>query len=605
MLSIKEYLKLSITKFSAREKRLTAQSKNLAVIRVVLFLISLVLFIYFVITDNVILYWSVLSLFIVSFGILTGIHNKIEKGILRNKLWQRLKELNLARLEIDWEKIPLHSQDQIQELHPFQKDLDISGQHSLIHLIDTTISEQGHALLTTWLTSYKNNLTDIHSRQRLVKELISETRYRDKLQLAFLSVAKKKLNGDVLIEKLNQNNSLPSIRKILKILLVIAPINIILFLSFLLFSVPAFFSITVLIYLAIHWFNLKYISSLFEKADSLMSELGRFSTVLEFVEVNPLNRCPEAKELCSVFYSKHSPAKLFKRINRIIYALSFQKNPLFELLLNALFPWDFYFSYRFEIIKDEVKESLPKWLDVWYKLEALNSLSNFGWLNPGYTFPKIISEEENPLEIFSVKSIGHPLIPVSQKVTNDFTVNSMGEVSIITGSNMSGKSTFLKTAGVNLALAYAGAPVNATGMSTKLFRIFSSLKVNDSVTDGVSFFYAEVKRLKYLLDELNIETDEPLFFLIDEIFRGTNNVERLIGSRSYVKAISGKNGVGLISTHDLELIKLENKNKLVRNFHFKEDAIDGKMVFDYKLRQGPCPTTNALKIMKLEGLPIE
>ncbi|MCA9874192.1 MAG: hypothetical protein KC441_11075, partial [Anaerolineales bacterium] len=173
-----------------------------------------------------------------------------------------------------------------------------------------------------------------------------------------------------------------------------------------------------------------------------------------------------------------------------------------------------------------------------------------------------------------------------------------------TGSNMAGKSSFLRTLGVNLVLAYAGGPVLAHSFQARLFRLYTSIRVSDSVTDGFSYFYAEVRRLQGLLAALETEDERPLFFLIDEIFRGTNNRERLIGSRSFVRALVGGRGVGLIATHDLELVKLAEERTAVHNFHFRDDVVDGKMVFDYTLRPGPCPTTNALKIMQLAGLPV-
>jgi DNA mismatch repair ATPase MutS len=142
-------------------------------------------------------------------------------------------------------------------------------------------------------------------------------------------------------------------------------------------------------------------------------------------------------------------------------------------------------------------------------------------------------------------------------------------------------------------------------METGMFRMFTCIKVSDSVTDGISYFYAEVKRLKQLLNELNRQDDYPLFYMIDEIFRGTNNLERLTGSRSFIKALAGSHSIGLISTHDLELVKLENEIRRISNYHFREEVISDKMKFDYKIHSGPCPTTNALKIMKIEGLPVE
>ena len=187
---------------------------------------------------------------------------------------------------------------------------------------------------------------------------------------------------------------------------------------------------------------------------------------------------------------------------------------------------------------------------------------------------------------------------------NDFTLTHLGEIALITGSNMSGKSTFLRTLGVNLCLAYAGAPVHATALQTVLLRLFTCIKVSDSVTDGISYFYAEVRRLKALLQALDAAEPVPLCFLIDEIFRGTNNRERLIGSRAYISALTRGHGVGVISTHDLELVTLPDTVPNIHNYHFREEVHAGRMVFDYQLRLGPCPTTNALRIMQMEGLPV-
>ncbi|MCA9982455.1 MAG: hypothetical protein KDD89_16545, partial [Anaerolineales bacterium] len=203
------------------------------------------------------------------------------------------------------------------------------------------------------------------------------------------------------------------------------------------------------------------------------------------------------------------------------------------------------------------------------------------------------------------RALGHPLIPADQRVCNDFDLLAPPQVVLITGSNMAGKSSFLRTVGLNLVLAYAGGVVCAEGLETRPLRLFSAIKITDSVSDGISYFYAEVKRLKSLLDALQQPDDLPLFFFIDEIFRGTNNRERLIGSRAYIRALVAQNGAGLVSTHDLELVHLADETPHIRNQHFRETVQDGRMVFDYTLRPGPCPTTNALRIMALEGLPVD
>jgi DNA mismatch repair ATPase MutS len=273
------------------------------------------------------------------------------------------------------------------------------------------------------------------------------------------------------------------------------------------------------------------------------------------------------------------------------------------LILNALLPWNLHVARRLNRYKGEIDRSLPQWLEVWFELEALGSLAGFAYLNPENAFPEIIAATEAQV-IFEANALGHPLIPYPERVCNDFSLAGPGSIDLITGSNMSGKSTFLRTVGVNLRLAYAGGPVNATACRLSLLRLFSCLNVSDSVTDGISYFYAEVKRLRALLDELDQDASCPLLYLIDEIFRGTNNRERYLGSQAYIRALAGKSGMGLIATHDLELVKLADELPQLKNYHFRETVANGRMLFDYRLRPGPCPTTNALKIMELEGLPV-
>jgi DNA mismatch repair ATPase MutS len=298
-----------------------------------------------------------------------------------------------------------------------------------------------------------------------------------------------------------------------------------------------------------------------------------------------------------------SPSTRLKKINRVITTLSFRNNPVVWNLAVIIFPLDYYLAYLIESYKEQVKKLLPEWLEVRNKLEVFISLANYAYLNPDNSYPELL-DGNNQIH-FKAEQLGHPLIPFDQKKTNNFELHSNGNISIITGSNMSGKSTFLRTIGINVCLAYAGAPVDAKYMSIGMMKLFTCIKVSDSIVDGISYFYAEVQRLKQLILLLEKENKYPVLFLIDEIFKGTNNRERLIGSRSMIKSLLNKKGAGLISTHDLELIHLADENAAIKNYHFKEDISEGKMIFDYTLREGPCPSTNALEIMRINGLPVE
>ncbi len=595
-----------IKRFQARLIKLEKKSRNLGTVKAIILLTGIIIFLisfFYLTTLPVII---ILILFLLTFGILTKFHNGIDQGIKKQKIWIDIKSTNLSRINIDWQNLPTEKIAHQNKSHPFEFDLNISGEYSIHRLIDSSVTIEGGHKLLEWLTAKQPSLNDIISRQNIIKELIPLKKFREKLQLNSNLITKKVLHGGKLLEWMLKGKNINPLKKILIVLSFVFPLNIIFILLAVFGIINSLWPITSLLLLFIYFTNSKLIEDLYDKLLIFEEEIGKFYAILKFLEEYQYRKNHYLKNFCSSFInSDKSPSAYFKKIDRLIFWTSFQKNPLTRLLFNSLFPCDFFQAYKLEKIKLELSRQMPVWLETWYNLEALISIANFGYLNPEYTFPEINNLQYAPGNIFEAESIAHPLIPFQNNISNDFKINKKGEVIVITGSNMSGKSTFLKTLGINMALAFAGSVVNAKSLKTSLFRIFTSINITDSVVDGISFFYAEVKRLKELLNELNKDNPIPLFFLIDEIFKGTNNKERLVGSQSYIKAISGKNGTGIISTHDLELIKLEKEIPGVYNYHFKEEIIDDKMFFKYKIIKGPSPTTNALKIMKIEGLPID
>lgn len=595
-----------IKRFRTRLSNLEKISRNLGTAKAFILLSGIIIFFiaYFYLTFHFLI--VILALLLISFGTLTKIHNDIDTGIKKQRIWIDIKRTNLARIKIDWENLPEHRTQGKNKSHPFEFDLNISGKYSIHRLIDASVTSEGSSKLLDWLTGTNPSLADILYRQDIVRELIPLTKFREKLLLNSNMVTKKELYGKKLLDWLMKKSNVLLLKKVLLTLSILLPLNII-------FVLLAVFDISYLLWPAssllivfIYYINSKYISELLNKSLTLAEDVGKFYAILKFLEGYQYGKNRNLKKLCSTYIEdQKSPTIYFKQIDRLIFLSGFQKNPLIRLLLNVAFPWDFFQAYKLEEIKSGLAEQMPLWLETWYTLEALISIANYAYLNPTYTFPEIKSSFQNGKNIFEAKNIAHPLIPFQNNITNDFSIHNKGELIIITGSNMSGKSTFLKTIGMNISLAFAGSAVNAEYLGLGLFRIFTSINITDSVVDGISSFYAEVKRLKKLLVELNEENPVPIFFLIDEIFKGTNNKERLIGSRSYIKALAGKNCTGLISTHDLELIRLENETEGVFNYHFKEEIVDNQMFFKYKIIKGPSPTTNALKIMKLEGLPID
>ncbi|HEX2915882.1 MAG TPA: MutS family DNA mismatch repair protein [Chloroflexia bacterium] len=557
----------------------------------------------------------VVALSLVVFVVVAYFHGKLENGIARHQIWLDLKTTEIARMKLDWENIPLKtvSAAPVPGEHPFGIDLDLCGERSIHRLLDTAISREGSQRLRDWLLNPDPDRLVIYRRQALVKELAPLTLFRNKLTLQ-AALAARDLNeqweGKKLLSWLAKSEKPVSLRNDLLLLAGFTLLNLILFLLYLTHVLTALWVIGLIVFLFLNLYKMQKLGDLFDNAFTLREGLEQLGAVLHYLETYRYGSNSQLKQLCQpLLTGNNRPSVQLGRISRIAAGASMRKNGIIWLLINALVPWDIYFAHRLNQSKAQLATLLPVWLNIWYELEALSSLASFSHLNPSYSFPEVLPEEQ-PLSVsqsavFEGRQLGHPLIPDATKVCNDFSLDGPGRIVIITGSNMAGKSSFLRTLGVNLCLAYAGGPVNAAYLQTSLFRVFSCIRVNDSVTDGYSYFYAEVRRLKRLLDELDQPDVYPLFYLIDEIFRGTNNRERLLGSRAYLRSLVGRNGQGVVSTHDLELVRLADEMPQISNFHFREEVVEGHMVFDYRLRPGPCPTTNALKIMQLEGLPVE
>ncbi|HSD63152.1 MAG TPA: hypothetical protein VLB50_05110 [Ignavibacteriaceae bacterium] len=606
--SRRDYLTRLIEKLYSREEALKSLSRKYSNYRLLLLVVetAVFFFLFFVVSNTSAL--ISIAVFLAAFAVVAHFHNKLDNGIKKLGLWIKIKTSNLARLNLDWKNIPAFNYSgKISSLHkpePNETDLNLAGDESLHQLISTGTSFQSRDLLRKWLNQNNPSIEEIITRQKLVKELTPLSLFRDKLILFSILSSRADFDGKMILKLLSRKDILPRFFRLIYIVLILlAPVNILLLLLFLENMIPAYWGITTLIYITLFFLGNKEKDRILDEAEFISDELEKPAAVFQFLEQYHYNNSPLLLKLCESFKTANEqPSVLINKIKNAVGFLRMRKgNPFVWNVIRAIFPVDFYFKLKLNRLKTLVSGRYNSWFETWYNLEALSSLANFAWLNPGYAFPEITDSGQI---IFIGKKLGHPLIKKGNKICNDFAFNPEGEIAIITGSNMSGKSTFIRTLGINLSLAYAGSVVNADDFKVSLFNLFTCIKVSDSVIDGISYFYAEVKRLKALLEEIE-NSKFPVLFLIDEIFRGTNNIERLKGSSSYIKKLAGTRSFGAIATHDLELVKLSDEISRVLNYHFKEEIKDGKMVFDYKLNAGPCPTTNALKIMKLEGLPVD
>ncbi|MDZ4733163.1 MAG: MutS family DNA mismatch repair protein [Nitrospirota bacterium] len=547
-----------------------------------------------------------LAAFASLFLIVAVYHNRLESRLHRLRLWKQIKLVHLARLRLDWPHVPARPSN-VPEHHPYAKDLDLVGPHSLLHLLDTTVSSHGQARLQSWLLEQPPEPDQWLLRRRLVQELIPRSLFRDRLGLEAQLIGEQEINGRRLEAVLNHAVGFPHLTTVLAIQTLLAATTIGLGLGALLDWLPNYWMWSFAAYALIYFWTDQG-EELLEHAVGVHFELEKLGAVLGFAERHARPRHTALAALWAPLLAPGvNPPRLARQAARTLHAISVKAHPLIHLAANAFCPWDLWFTYRLQRIQAQVTAHLPTWMDRLAEVEAASALATFAALHPSYRWPDPLTADprrNGTHARLSAKDLAHPLIPATHRVPNDLALETAGTVLLVTGSNMSGKSTFLRTLGINLCLAQAGAPVCAGFFEWTWVRLATCIRVDDSLEAGLSFFYAEVKRLKSLLDATKDRSDAPVVFLIDEIFKGTNNRERLIGSRSYISALSQGNGFGLVTTHDLELTDLDKTVPGLRNAHFQETVAAGALQFDYKLRPGPCPTTNALRIMELEGLPV-
>lgn len=589
-------------------------SNRYAFIRLLVFIVELALVIAVFGTSG---FWVGIVAIVVAlviFNVIAHFHRRVDNALNRYIIWRDLKTTHIARMKLEWAKLPPETAfaTPISPRHnEIENDLDITGDYSVHRLINTAAFYDSSVRLRDWLVNLAPQSQLLEERQKLVQELAGMTVFRDKLSLytrLASSNSKDQWRGQKLLDWLHLQPPSPNIVPTTLILSILAILNIGLFILSRFAIVPnVAWVITFVIYVAIYNVRGGDTGEILDDAYVLKDGLDKLQVILKYLENYRYGKHARVKKLCQLFIDAASrPSVQLRRLAQVISAASIQGNSIVWILLNAILPWRFYIAYLLNRTKVEVAEYLPGWLDTIFELEALNSLATFSYLNPDYAFPHLQTSVNSANAVLEAVQIGHPLLSREHKICNDFELNRVGEIVIITGSNMAGKSSFLRTLGVNLCLAYAGGPVNAAQLQTNLFRLFTCVRISDSVTEGYSYFYAEVRRLRELLDELKqADTGLPIFFLIDEIFKGTNNRERLIGSRAVLQSLLGQNTTGLVSTHDLELVTLAQTSPAFQNYHFKEDVRDGQMFFSYKLQPGPSQSTNALKIMQLEGLPID
>lgn len=475
------------------------------------------------------------------------------------------------------------------------QDLNLIGPHSLFTNIDETVTDGGRRVLSTWMCAPDLDREKILKRQESIKGL-SKFRWFFIRLLITASESEGKLSTIAVQQAVREPFLTKQTKKVALFSLSIWVICAGLFTASQILGWE-FSKYFVLVNMIVGLTCLSKIGPIFLRGEGLSLQLSALAAI--FARIEGKISDPSLKTLLPTV-ARTLPSRSLDSFNKVLNFLGAESNALFYLILNAFIPWAPFFSLLLENAREKIATQFPASLAEFNELEALASLV-FLRIYQTKTFPQIALDSSVP--VFKSRGLFHPLIDRSRVVANDFSFADGKVLGLLTGSNMSGKSTFLRTLGVNQTLANMGAPVFAAELTTSALSVRSCIQVSDSLRDGFSYFYSEVLRLKSLMDDVN--SGKRTLFLVDEIFRGTNNQERQVGSRAVIRSLcDGKHSLGFVSTHDLELTTLEEILPGLVNLHFRENFEGDEMHFSYQLQHGPCTTTNALKIMEKAGFKL-
>jgi len=485
------------------------------------------------------------------------------------------------------------------EHHEYANDLDVFGRASLFQYINRCNSEQAKKMFSAWLLSPSSQQT-ILGRQEAIKELAPKTEWRQQLQsygmAHSINIATETKIEDWLKEDLRFINQ--TSWRLLRFILPVISFTLLAFYLTDVLPSNAFYPLIILM-LAVSLGISKLITPEYAKLNKVAPQLETLSDSVAWIEKEDF-KSKLLTDLRSKYITKENRSShTIKTLKKILDRSDIRLNPLVFIPLNTFVFWDLQQVLVLEKWKKENKQHISDWFHSLAEMESISSLATLSFNHPGWAFP-VISELHGTV---IADSLGHPLIPGEKLVTNSFSTEGNEGLNLVTGSNMAGKSTFLRSVGVNIVLAMMGSAVCARSFTVSNMKVISSMRVNDNLEENTSTFYAELKKLKEVIEA--VYRNEEVFLLLDEILRGTNSADRHAGSKALIKQLIRHNAAGLIATHDLELAQLANEfpDKL-HNYHFDVQVAGEELFFDYKLKKGICNSMNASLLMKKIGIEL-
>jgi hypothetical protein len=531
---------------------------------------------------------SFLGLLLFSFLLIKYINLKREKDIVNEKI--EINQLEINVLNRDFHQLDT-GQEFVNPAHFYSNDIDLFGVGSFFQYANRTSTIDGKIALANVLT--ENKTADIIEKQKAINELSEKVKWRQHFSALAGSVTVKSKAELILKWILNYKTVFPKVVSTLQIVF-----SIISLVSIALVSI-GFISFT---FIVIWFFTGIFITAIFIKrtnvlyteTDKIRETFKQYHQLLNEIETETFS----SKNLVQhqkIIQSENKKASIiFKEFSKILDAFDQRNNLIIAVFGNGFFLVDLYNAKKVEKWILKYKHTVKNWFEVVAYFDAQNSLANFYFNHPNFVFPEITSEKE----IIKSINLGHPLLKVEKRIDNDFRIDDE-QFFIVTGANMAGKSTFLRTVSLSIVMANCGLPVCAESFKYSPIKLITSMRTADSLTEDESYFYSELKRLKFIVDKIDTyNSGENYFIILDEILKGTNSKDKAIGSKKFVEKLTKSKSTGIIATHDVSLCELENEFPTIKNYYFDAEIINDELYFDYTLKTGVCKNMNASFLLK-------
>jgi DNA mismatch repair ATPase MutS len=585
------------SKYEKLYNKLEKEIHSIGFYRLVTFLTGFIVAIFSYRIELYYLFWSSSIVFSSLFIYLVIIHHKLENFNNYVRSITKINKDSIDRLDGKWVDFQDIGQEFQDENHEFSQDLNIFGRGSLFQWVNTTNTLYGRKKLKEFLTNplYKKEV--ILEKQEALIELGKKRWWRQRFQVEAMQINEKIREDIKLFNWIKNPNSLYARKEMIYIIRLLPTITIISFLlAFVYQTIPSIIPmLALLLHIGLMLLDVKKRNIVLRNIYTFQKNIKVYGRMLEHFEkanfkskyINNIKDKIKTQNGLAAF-------EQLRMLQKIVDSISNRSN-LFFFIINIVLLWDYQCMVSLENWKKQSAHLTEKWIQSLGEVEALSSLAIINSDYPDWAIPELTTYPS----MLKAKELGHPLL-TNEQTFNDIKIDKSSRILLITGSNMSGKSTLLRTTGINLILAYVGAPVCAQNFKCSIMRIFTCMNVSDNLEKGISSFYAELLRIKNILEAT--KENIQVFFLLDEIFKGTNSYDRHLGAKMLINKLLRQNSIGLVSTHDLELGELEEENNYIANYNFQEYYKDNQIFFDYKLRRGVSTTRNALYLMKMIGI---